>query len=288
MIACTAAYVLSPFVDLVGFGLASRCSAQEMWRVVTRAHRPDPAAEMERACTVAARDEKARLVLLNTPSGDFWVPEGSEKPMTVFLAQQRAKVYGTDGFAPRRGEIVLDCGAHVGAYTRQALNLGAAVVVAIEPAPENIECLARNFAEEIKAGRVIVCPKGVWKGEAVLALFAYAHNSGAASFVGPGREEFATVKAAVTSIDRLVSELGLKRVDFIKMSVNGAAPEALEGARGTLTAYHPRLAVSVERRLDSPKRVEKRIRRAWGGYRSRCAPCEVFREPFMPRVMFYY
>ena len=49
--------------------------------------------------------------------------------------------------------MVLDGGAHVGVYVREALDRGARLVVAIEPAPANVECLRRNFPEEIADGR---------------------------------------------------------------------------------------------------------------------------------------
>ena len=61
----------------------------------------------------------------------------------------------------------------MGLYAKTALASGAKLVVAIEPAPENIECLRRNLAQEIAAGRVIVYPKGVWDKDDTLAL----HNA---------------------------------------------------------------------------------------------------------------
>ena len=56
------------------------------------------------------------------------------------------------------GDTVIDCGAHIGAFTRYALNNGAHRVVAIEPNPVNIACLRRkrNFANEIENGSVTV------------------------------------------------------------------------------------------------------------------------------------
>ena len=60
-----------------------------------------------------------------------------------------------------------DCGAHV-AVT--ALKRGAKLVVAIEPAPENIECLRRNFSTEIEKGKVIIYPKGVWNKDDFLPM----------------------------------------------------------------------------------------------------------------------
>ena len=56
-------------------------------------------------------------------------------------------------------------------------------MVAIEPAPENIECLSRNFKDEIARGRVIVYPKGVWDKDDFLTMNIDEHNSAADSFV---------------------------------------------------------------------------------------------------------
>lgn len=42
------------------------------------------------------------------------------------------------------GDVVLDCGAHIGTFTRDALNRGAKSVVSFEPEPMNHMLLARN------------------------------------------------------------------------------------------------------------------------------------------------
>jgi FkbM family methyltransferase len=62
----------------------------------------------------------------------------------------------------QRGDVVLDIGAHVGVFTAQALELGAAKVVAVEPDPGNVECLRRNFSEDIAAGRVVLVEEAAW------------------------------------------------------------------------------------------------------------------------------
>jgi predicted RNA methylase len=84
------------------------------------------------------------------------------------LGEQKMEIYGGDEVAVKAGDVVLDCGANVGVFTRMALNRGAGLVVSIEPAPGTVECLRRNFEKEIAAGRVIVVPKGVWSHPEVL------------------------------------------------------------------------------------------------------------------------
>ena len=67
-------------------------------------------------------------------------------------------------------------------YTREALAEGAKLVVAIEPAPENLECLRRNLADEVAAGRVIIYGKGVWDKEDFLTIRVSPDNPAADSF----------------------------------------------------------------------------------------------------------
>jgi FkbM family methyltransferase len=151
-----------------------------------------------------------------TPRGSYWVPAGSDAPNSEFrlpfreLAEQEVAIYGTGAQSVRPGDTVLDCGANIGAYTRTALAAGAQLVVAIEPAPENLACLRRNLAEEINAGRVILYGKGVWDKDDILSLNILPTTSAGDTFL-PRADATRTVRVPVTTIDKIVSELHLQR-----------------------------------------------------------------------------
>ena len=78
---------------------------------------------------------------------------------------------------------MLDCGANIGVFVRESLDAGAKTVVAIEPAPENIECLRRNFKRRSHRVASSFTPKVSGTRTTVLTLHVDDHNSAADSFV---------------------------------------------------------------------------------------------------------
>ena len=212
--------------------------------------------------------------LWSTPSGEFWVPDTSDGILQILLAQQQRKIYGDAASGGvRAGDIVLDGGAHVGTYIRTALDAGAAKVVAIEPSPEAIECLRRNFAREVAAGTVIIYPKGIWDEEKRLIFYSNGNGAAGDSFVERGVNAKIIADIPVTTIDRIVAELGLPRVDLIKADIKGAGTRMITGASETIRKFHPRIVVSVEEAPEDPASIKAAVLRIASDYRFRCGPC---------------
>jgi FkbM family methyltransferase len=217
---------------------------------------------------------EAGYKLWSTPNGQFWVPDTSDEIIAVLLAQQKRKIYGdAESGGVRTGDIVLDGGAHVGTYVRTALDAGAATVIAIEPSPEALVCLRRNFAREVASGRVIVYPKGIWDEERRLVFYTNGNGAAGDSFVeqGPGSKTIAGVP--VTTVDRIVAELALPRVDLIKADIKGAGTRMVTGAVNTIRAFHPRIVVSVEEAPEDPASIKAAVMQIAPDYRFRCGPC---------------
>lgn len=231
--------------------------------------------------------DPAGFHLWETPMGRWWIPDGDDWILPFNLAEQKRRIYGTGPRDVQRGDVVLDCGANVGVYTRLALDAGARTVVAIEPGPENLEALQRNFASEIAAGRVIVVPKGVWDKEDVLTLKVDPSNTAANTFVMELKDGQPGVEVPLTTIDKLVEELGLERVDYIKMDIEGAEQRALRGAAGTLAKFHPRLALSAYHVPDDPVKIPELVRQAWPGYTMECGPCAEANGYIRPDVLYF-
>ncbi len=217
---------------------------------------------------------------------NFWIPAGNRWILPFNLAEQLRDIYHTGGeWGIREGDIVLDCGAHVGSFTHQALARGAAKVIAIEPSPRNVECLRRNFAPEIAAGRVLIFPKGVWNKEDTLVLRQMDENSAADTVVMQQPGALAGDTVPLTRIDTLVKDLGLPRVDYIKMDIEGAEVPALEGAAETLRTWKPRLALAAYHKADDPETLPAAARRAVPAYQVQCASCILDEAGLRPEVL---
>ncbi len=232
-------------------------------------------------------DEAARLSLWDTPKGRYWITKGSEWDLPWNLAEEERNIYGRNGHGVKPGDIVLDCGANVGVFVHEALKAGAKLVVAIEIAPDNIECLRRNFVDEVKAGKVIVYPKGVWNKDDVLTL-NLPENQAAASVVIKPKTSKEGPKVPLTTIDKLAAELNLERVDFIKMDIEGAEVPALEGARETLKRWQPRMALASYHKPDDPETIPEMARRAVPDYQVACGPCEDVATYVRPSVLYLF
>jgi FkbM family methyltransferase len=222
-----------------------------------------------------------------TPNRKYWVPAGSRYVLPFNLAEQQRKIYGAGEYGPHAGDVVLDCGANIGVTIYEELAAGAKTVVAIEPAPENLECLRRNYPREIASGQVIVVPKGVWDKEDILTLRVDPTNSAADTFVLHPHGTVDLEKIPLTTIDKLVSDLKLERVDYIKLDIEGAEPKALAGAKETLAKYRPRISISSYHEPDHPKIIPEIIRAARPDYQMQCGPCAETDHSLRPDVLYF-
>jgi FkbM family methyltransferase len=224
-----------------------------------------------------------RFSLWRTPYGEFWMPTASGDALIYDLGEQKRNFYGT---RIRPGDVVLDAGANVGVFTRKALWAGAAKVIAIEPGPENLECLRRNFAAEIADGRVVLYPKGIWDKDDVLKLSVDPANSARDTFVRQ-IEGAQFIEAPLTTIDKLVGELRLPKVDFIKMDIEGAEQKAVAGAKNTIAKFRPRMALCIYHVEGDETMVPKLVREAVSDY-AVTKTCLCAQNRIQPEVAFFY
>jgi FkbM family methyltransferase len=215
-----------------------------------------------------------------TEIGEFWIPRENALDLADMLAEI------TRYPLPMPGDTVLDCGANVGVFTRRALLSGAEKIIAIEPAPVNIECLRRTFAAEIGQGRVVLVEKALWDahgGRMAMNLGRLASENSLVLGAGPQQ-----VSVALTTIDRVVSDLRLSQVNAIKMDIEGSEQRALAGAAGTLARHKPRMWIAGYHLADDLVKIPETVLRARRDYRmTSSSGCVVRHGRLVPETLIF-
>jgi FkbM family methyltransferase len=147
----------------------------------------------------------------------------------------------------RPGDTAIDVGANIGLLTVPlALAVASAgLVVAIEPLPTNVRRLRANLARNgLDAVRIVEAAVGEADGRATL------HTAGDPAF-GSLREivkhrTSGDLDVELRSLDSLWAELGRPAVALVKIDVEGAELEVLDGAGELLATARPVLLVEAD------------------------------------------
>jgi FkbM family methyltransferase len=163
------------------------------------------------------------------------------------------------------GMVFVDGGANDGLYSlvagRRVGSTGR--VVAIEPSTREYERLVANIRLNGLENTITVpAALGAAVGTVMLAIAPEGHegqNTVGQGMANPNIETAAYETVVSTTLDDLVSEHRLGRVDVIKLDVEGSEVSALVGARGVLERDRPLLLVEAEERLASQGRTKEEL-----------------------------
>ncbi|HEY0516442.1 MAG TPA: FkbM family methyltransferase [Solirubrobacteraceae bacterium] len=147
----------------------------------------------------------------------------------------------------RDGQVVYDIGANAGFYTVIcARSVGArGQVVAFEPLPANLELVNHNV--QINGFvNVTVLPYAIGgsRGRAGFTLGADSTRGGL-THAHAEPERAGTIEVDVRGLDELIAEGAVAAPHVIKMDIEGAEVDALNGAGALLAGRRPALLVEV-------------------------------------------
>lgn len=148
-------------------------------------------------------------------------------------------------FQPRKGEVFLDVGSHMGKYCVATSKIvgDEGLVVAIEPLPANFLALQRNMKRN-NLGNMVAFNLAAWAKHCRLKLFVGSNS--ATSNVNRHNYACGSVEVQAETMDELlINDLNLGRVDWIKIDVEGAEYEVLLGLEETLSRFKPKLIIEV-------------------------------------------
>ncbi len=159
-----------------------------------------------------------------------------------YLRSSAYAIYRHPQALPRPGEVILDVGAYDGdtAWGFYELAGREATVHCLEPVADNYAALVRNIAERGLEASIIPHNFGAWN---VRAQVCIAEKGTASHHCEEG------AMAQVLPIDEFAAEYNTA-INFIKMDIEGAELEALQGAAEVVRANKPTLQICVYHRIE--------------------------------------
>jgi hypothetical protein len=88
-----------------------------------------------------------------------------------------------------------------------------------------------------------------------------------AAGAGARTSETGTLRVKTVTIDSMIENGILPRVDFVKMDIEGAESAALTGAANSIHRFKPQLAISVYHSLDDLLRIPLQVKALCPDYR---------------------
>jgi FkbM family methyltransferase len=148
------------------------------------------------------------------------------------------------------GMTVLDIGANIGETT---LNFSRKVgkggrVISFEPDEDSYKTLLHHI-EVNHAGNVIPLKRGLGdKAGSGFLNKADEYNSGG-DFITKVKQDDSNLEVRIDKLDNVIDELQLRKIDFIKIDVEGFEKRVLEGGKQTLIKHKPVLFIELDNEL---------------------------------------
>jgi FkbM family methyltransferase len=182
-----------------------------------------------------------RVVLVLKIDRIILVPARSKLvPIPLFMST--SEVHVRNVFKPKAGDIVVDVGTYIGRYTllgsKYVGNTG--MVIGIEADFSNYQKTQRNV--RINNAKNVVLIWSAASNHDGKARLYQAEKSGRHSLID-ARSRYQDVPC--NTVDNLLNELGVSKVDWLKIDVEGAEMMVLEGSNKTL-AMNEKLKLLIE------------------------------------------
>jgi FkbM family methyltransferase len=151
------------------------------------------------------------------------------------------------------GGTFVDVGAHIGWYSLKAAKAVGPKgrVIAIEPDHETLRKLRDNIRASGAEAVIVVVPVACYDSETTLPFYsAPGTNTGESSlYLGAASQEgpiTASYPVRARRLDDILREVGVTRVDALKIDVEGAEVHVLKGAVQTLDRFRPETSLEID------------------------------------------
>ena len=153
-----------------------------------------------------------------------------------------SELYETKYIKVEKGDVVFDIGAYKGdtaCYFANKVKSGGKVY-AFEPVPANFESLKSNVENNNFGDIVIPVNKGISDKKEILK-FVSVDTGAPWSYINSDKGK----DIEVTPIDEFVRDNQIRKIDFIKMDVEGLEEKVINGAENVVKDFSPKLGIAL-------------------------------------------
>jgi len=170
---------------------------------------------------------------------------GQETILLENVWEPKTTRYLCDSLAP--GDVFLDIGANAGYFSLVASRRvgDSGKVLAVEPNPAMAQQIQDNV-QRSGLGNIVVAETACTDSVEVRELYiGNPYNTGNSSLSRDNLAWTKSVKVACTTVDLLVKEHGLPRVNLVKIDVEGAELQVLQGMLETIKRFRPKIVTEL-------------------------------------------
>jgi FkbM family methyltransferase len=156
---------------------------------------------------------------------------------------------GLESIAPQKGDVVIDAG---GCFGDTALVFASAVgnegrVLTFDPLRKHCKIMRESFEMNPRLkDRIRIFEVGLTDQDNAGAASSHDRDS----IIDPGARVASGGDLPTRSIDSLVRDGEVSRIDYINMDIEGSELSALVGAESSIRTWTPKLAISLYHRAD--------------------------------------
>ena len=161
---------------------------------------------------------------------------------------------------PQDGDVIIDGGAYSGETSLYFFSVAKGChIVSCEPSERFFAKMLLKTSKYKSSMSYI--HKALWHEETELK-FTEVDFSPMSSHIA----ETGDLVIQATTLDAIVKELNLERVDLIKLDIEGAEMQALLGAENTILQFHPKLQISIYHQVEDMWEIPLYIAKTFPGY----------------------
>ena len=166
-----------------------------------------------------------------------------------------------------KGDVVIDCGGHIGFYSLFASEI-ASKVFAFEPIPKTYDVLYQNIILWDKYDKIIPVNRALSSNTIPKTFYFFPNRTyGSTQYlkviqdmaknsktkVKKDYEEYELISVASTTIDHFVENKKIKNINFIKVNTEGSDVEVIKGAKETIKNFKPKIVTCEHNPGDNDK-----------------------------------